>query len=280
MTEPTSSGWFSELAPDQGSAFSLKLNAASSADALTSCGFEIHASEQWGKLLIVDGQCRLSERDAFIYHEMLAHIALFAHPAPRKAAVIGGNDGGLLQEIFKHADVNDITWLQDNSELGSAWSGSDAVADPRLQIVSAGPQAWLESLEPGSLDLLWIDPLAVLAILDNGLLQAAVAALSDEGVLVLPSGSPLFHAEPVIEALYWQLGAMGADNRHLVTFPLPSRPGGWWSCLLASKSLDVTSFRIEEAATKEFASRYYNAEMHAAALGIPEFLRQLLQLDE
>ena len=283
MTAESQSGWFSELAPDQGSAFSIKLESPS---IHLQCGqhqIEIAQTEQWGQLLIVDGQCRLSSRDQFIYHEMLAHLALFAHPQPHRVVIIGGSDGGLSREIRKHDSITHIWQLEPDTLLAETCRqafDTDPTDDPRLQRESAEALAWLHSQAPGTLDIIVLDPTTVSTMVEPALLEACLHALDDEGVLVVPAGSPLFHDQSLIKPTYHQLGLAGADNRHLVTFPLPSRSGGLWCCYLASKQLDVTSFRIEDAAVTELGCRYYNAEMHASALGIPQFLRQLLQLDE
>src|SRR5690625_5729529 len=55
---------------------------------------EVYETDTWGNLLTIDGMVMLSERDEFVYHEMLAHVAMFSHPAPKRVLIIGGGDGG------------------------------------------------------------------------------------------------------------------------------------------------------------------------------------------
>ncbi|HBM76046.1 MAG TPA: spermidine synthase, partial [Clostridiaceae bacterium] len=59
----------------------------------------------FGKMLVLDGIVQLTERDEFVYHEMIAHIPLFTHPNPRKVLVVGGGDGGTVREVLKHPSV-------------------------------------------------------------------------------------------------------------------------------------------------------------------------------
>ena len=59
-------------------------------------------------------------------------------------------------------------------------------------------------------------------------------------------------------------------------FPQPCYPTGWWSCTMARKGADLAGFRERGAASKGFATRYYNVDMHKAALALPEFMRDAL----
>ena len=36
---------------------------------------------------------------------MITHLAMNSHPDPKKVLVIGGGDGGVLREVFKHPSV-------------------------------------------------------------------------------------------------------------------------------------------------------------------------------
>jgi hypothetical protein len=60
---------------------------------------------EWGKTLVLDGNIQVTERDEFIYHEMIAHIAMNSHPHPQKILIIGGGDGGTAREVLKHDSV-------------------------------------------------------------------------------------------------------------------------------------------------------------------------------
>ncbi|MCR4296375.1 MAG: polyamine aminopropyltransferase, partial [Elusimicrobia bacterium] len=65
-----------------------------------------------GRLLLIDGMTMVSERDEFVYHEMIAHPALFLHPKPRRVLVIGGGDGGTVREVLKHRSIERCTLVE------------------------------------------------------------------------------------------------------------------------------------------------------------------------
>lgn len=63
---------------------------------------EVYDTFAFGKMLVLDGIVQTSEKDEFIYHEMLCHPPMFLHERPKKILIIGGGDGGSLKEILKH----------------------------------------------------------------------------------------------------------------------------------------------------------------------------------
>ena len=73
---------------------------------------QILETEEYGRMLILDGAVQTTERDEFIYHEMLVHVPMLSHPDPRKILVIGGGDGGCVREILKHKSVEKLTMVE------------------------------------------------------------------------------------------------------------------------------------------------------------------------
>ena len=66
---------------------------------------DILETPEYGRMMLLDGLVMVTERDEFVYHDMIAHPALFTHPAPKNVLVIGGGDGGSIREIMKHPEV-------------------------------------------------------------------------------------------------------------------------------------------------------------------------------
>jgi spermidine synthase len=69
----------------------------------------IFDSAIFGRVLALDGLIQTTERDEFLYHEMVTHVPLVAHGAPSDVLIIGGGDGGALEEVLKHASVRRAT---------------------------------------------------------------------------------------------------------------------------------------------------------------------------
>ena len=69
---------------------------------------DVLSSREFGKILVVDGDLALTEKDEFIYHEMISHVPMAVHPDVKQILVIGGGDGGVVRELVKYEDVEQI----------------------------------------------------------------------------------------------------------------------------------------------------------------------------
>ena len=287
MTQPLQNGWFTEVFDQQGSAFSLKITEKLDSVKSDFQTIDIYQTETFGKLMVIDGCTMVSTRENFVYHEMMSHVALFAHPAPKRVAIIGGGDCGTLREVLKHDGVEQA-WQIDIDEQVTRMAEKhfpelcESNNDPRANILFDDGIKWIKDCEPESLDVIIIDSTDPVGPAEGlfavEFYQDCFKALSPEGIVVQQSESPLYHSKSIIRKIHIDMAEAGATSSHTMPFPQVIYPSGWWSCTLASKGGDATSFRIEDAANKSFRTEYYNAEMHAAGLALPEFMRRDLEL--
>lgn len=73
---------------------------------------EVFETDTWGALMTIDDMVMLSEKDEFVYHEMLAHVGLFSHPDPQNVLIIGGGDGGTAREVLRHPSVKKVDLVE------------------------------------------------------------------------------------------------------------------------------------------------------------------------
>ena len=95
---------------------------------------------QFGRMLVLDGAIQTTEKDEFVYHEMITHVPLFTHPNPENVLVIGGGDGGTIREILKHSSVNKAVLVEIDErvvEISKKFlpTISNALDDPRAKVV-------------------------------------------------------------------------------------------------------------------------------------------------
>ena len=69
-------------------------------------------TEEWGNMLVLDDMVMTTQKDEFVYHEMVAHVPLFTHPKPENVLVVGGGDGGVIREVLKHPEVEKATLVE------------------------------------------------------------------------------------------------------------------------------------------------------------------------
>ena len=72
----------------------------------------IFENQQFGRVMVLDGVVQTTERDEFVYHEMLTHVPVIAHGNAKRVLIIGGGDGGILREVCRHSSVEHITQVE------------------------------------------------------------------------------------------------------------------------------------------------------------------------
>jgi spermidine synthase len=276
--------WFTEIWSAEGSAFSLEVTEKLHEEQSDFQTIEIYQTRHWGKLMVLDGCYMVTDKDNFLYHEMMTHPALFTHPDPKKVLVIGGGDCGTLREVLRHPNVEQV-WQVEIDERVTRLSEihfpslCEANDDPRASLLFEDGIAWIKNCVPGELDLIIVDstdPVGPAAGLFNReFFGHCLRALGDGGLLVQQSESPLFNSDNLIAEMIGELKAAGFESHHTLPFPQPIYPSGWWSCTMASKGLTVTDFREQDARARVFDTRYYNSDIHRAALAVPEFMKSL-----
>lgn len=273
--------WYTEEWAGQGSAISLKIKDKVHDEKSPYQRIEIYETESFGTLMTLDGLVMVTDRDNFVYHEMMSHPALFTHPDPKRVLVIGGGDCGTLHEVLKHPSVE----LAEQVELDERVTRvseeffpelCESNHDPRAKLHFTDGIKWVADAQPGTYDVIIIDstdPVGPAAgLFSEAFYKNCRRALRPKGVVVGQSESPLFHAD-LIRSVQKSFKAAGFRDVATLFFPQCTYPSGWWSATMACQDGSVAQFRARACASKTFATRYYNHDIHAAALACPEFLR-------
>lgn len=276
------SNWFSEIHEGEGSAFSLQIKDKVFEKQSPFQKVEVFDTTSFGKLMTIDGCTMVSTRENFLYHEMMTHPVMFTHPNPRRIAIIGGGDCGTLREILRHPDVEKATQIDiDEVVTESAQLHfpelCESNQDPRAELLFIDGIQWMKEAAANSLDIIIVDstdPIGPGEVLFTPeFFDACHRALDDDGILIQQSESPLLHL-PLIQRMYEDFARAGFEGTQTLFFPQPIYPSGWWSATMTRKQGQFDGFREEASASKPFATEYYNADIHRAALAQPEFFRR------
>ena len=279
--------WFTEPCEEGGSAFSLRLGPGRllHEEQTPYQRIAIYDTEYYGNLMVIDGFIMLSARDNFLYHEMMAHPALFTHAAPRRVLIIGGGDCGTLREVLKHPDVELAVQVEIDervTRLAEQYFPELCTAndDPRARFHFTDGIRWVTEAAADSYDVIIVDSTDPIGpaegLFREPFYRDCLRALGPGGIIVQQSESPLYHQD-IIQGMHRAMAGAGFDTVHTLYFPQPVYPSGWWSATLAGKGVNLGRFRRDAAATRVFDTLYYDEDVHAGALATPPFMARLLR---
>ncbi len=243
----------------------------------------IFENDTFGRVLMLDGVVQLTERDEFVYHEMMAHPALMAQPEPKRVLIIGGGDGGVLREVLRHPSVERAVLCEidqsviDLSRRYLDFISNGAFDDPRAQVLIAdGTQFVAETDE--RFDAILVDstdPIGpAVALFTRDFYANCKRALNEGGVLVAQSGLPFLQGNQLRD-VQKSFGALFADaSAYIMT--TPTYIGGPMSASFGSDdparltpTLDTLKAR---RATVDGDMQYYTPEVHLAAFALPAYV--------
>lgn len=248
---------------------------------------EVFDNPLFGRVMRIDGCFMTSERDEFFYHEPMIHLPALAHPGPRSALVVGGGDGGAVEELLKYPTMERVVLAEldaDVVDLARTWLGKihkGALDDPRMELRLGDARGLIESgterFDQIVLDL--TDPFGpALDLYTVEFYQACQRTLLPGGVLSLHMGSPIHLPGSMARIAASLQQAFPIVRPYLQYVPLY---GTLWCMAMASDSTDPALLSSAEVDTR-IAERglqdlqLYNGATHQALLAQPNFVRELL----
>lgn len=247
----------------------------------------IFRNKEFGTVMALDGIIQTTERDEFIYHEMLTHVPLFAHGNAKRVLIIGGGDGGILREVLKHPEVEHATQVEiDQSVIDMCKTylpkhSNGAYDDPRANIVIAdGIEFVCETDEKFDVIISdCTDPVGPGEVLfSSRFYEGCKRCLNDGGVFVAQNGVVFMQVDEV-QTTRRRLSPYFADQTFYCT-AVPTYIGGnmtlaWGAddAALRNVSVEVLGQRFAQAGIK---TRYYNPQMHVAAFALPQYVIEAL----
>jgi spermidine synthase len=241
----------------------------------------IFESPLFGRVLVLDGIVQTTERDEFIYHEMITHVALMAHGAARDVLIIGGGDGGTLEEVLKHRSVTRATMVELDPgvvELARAHLPGivrGAFDDRRTELIFGDGVKFVADT-PQRFDVIIVDstdPFGPGEVLFTQAFYADCRArLRAGGILVAQSGNVFMERER-LRACLARLGNVFRDTSFILT-AVPAYLGGPFVFAWGSDDPAKRMLPAEELAARPLPEglRCYTPALHAAAFVHPPWL--------
>lgn len=247
---------------------------------------DVLQTKDLGKILVVDDDLMLTERDEFIYHEMITHVPFAVNPQIRDVLVMGGGDGGVVRELIKYDTVERIDVVEMDPLLVEVCRKylpeiAGSLADPRVTIFHEDGVRYIRS-RVDTYDLIIIDspnPFgAGEGLFTKEFYGNCFNALRSDGIMINQNESPFYTEEA------YQCQRM--HKRIVETFPIcrvyqahiPSYPSGHWLFGFASKKYHpLDDLKKVEWKLLGVRTRYYEPRLHAGVFALPVYVEELLK---
>jgi spermidine synthase len=247
----------------------------------------IFESGSFGRVMALDGIIQTTERDEFIYHEMLAHTPLFAHGNAKNVLIIGGGDGGLLREVLKHSEVEHVVQVEiDQAVIDMCVKylpnhSAGAYDNPRAEIVIGDGIDFVTQCDR-QFDVILsdsTDPIGPGEVLfTSPFYQGIQRCLKPGGIFAAQNGVAFMQPDEVCTT-HQRLSPLFADTAFYAA-AVPTYIGGVMTFAWASDSgtareqdLATLTARFVDSGIK---TRYYNPALHIGAFALPQYLVEIL----
>ena len=247
---------------------------------------DVFESPEFGRFLTLDGYMMLTEKDEFIYHEMITHVPMAVHPNVKKVLVIGAGDGGVVRELVRYHDIEKIDMVEIDElvvEVCKKYLPLTACRfdDERLTVYYEDGLKFVRSKE-NEYDLIIVDSTDPFGpgegLFTKEFYGNCCKALKEDGILINQHESPFYPDDAA--------ACQRAHKNIVKTFPIakvyqahiPTYPSGHWLFGFASKKyhplrdLDETRWNM-----RSISCRYYTTTLHKGAFYIPAYVEKLLK---
>lgn len=280
--------WFTENHSDSVK-FSIKVDKQIVAEKSEYQRIDVFESLEFGRILTLDGYVMVTEKDEFIYHDMIVHVPMATKPDIKNVLVIGAGDGGTIRELCRYKSIEHIDLVEIDEKVVSVCKEyfpalTCSMGDSRVDIHYADGLRFVRR-KKNEYDLIIVDSTDPFGpgegLFTREFYGNCYNALTDTGVLVNQHESPFYENDAK---------AMCRAHRRLNSvFPvckvyqahIPTYASGHWLFGFASKGIDpIADLDADKWNSLGIYTHYYNTEIHKGSFALPSYVLEMLNNDE
>ncbi len=278
--------WYTEHHTDEVQ-FSIKVDRQLTSFTSEFQRIDIFESNEFGRILTLDGYLMVTEKDEYIYHEMITHIPMATNPEIKKVLVVGGGDGGTVRELSRYKHIEKIDMVEIDEMVVKLCkeyipSISCSLDDPRVTIYYEDGVRYVRNTPDKSYDLIIVDSTDPFGV-GEGLFTKefygnCYRALTDDGILVNQHESTFYDS---------YANSMKRAHSRIKDFfstalvyqaHIPTYPSGHWLFGFASKKYDPrTDLHDQWWNSLGLETKYYNTILHIGCFAIPNNVKNQLR---
>lgn len=247
---------------------------------------DVMTSKEFGTFLTLDGLMMVTQKDEFIYHDMIVHVPMATNLAIKKVLVIGAGDGGTIRELTRYASIEHIDMVEIDEKVVEVCrkylpQTASKLTDPRVHIYYRDGLQFVRGKE-NEYDLIIVDSTDPFGpgegLFTKEFYGNCYKALKEDGILVNQHESPYY--DTYADSL------RRAHEKIVSFFPItkvyqahiPTYPSGHWLFGFASKKYDpIADLQEEEWLKLGLKTKYYNLGIHRGSFCLPTYVLDILE---
>ncbi|MGL4560667.1 MAG: polyamine aminopropyltransferase [Brevinema sp.] len=277
--------WFTDQWTDE-TKFSIKVKTQLHKEYTGFQQAEFFDSDEYGRFFTLDGYMMMTEKDEFMYHDMIVHVPMACNPQIKTVLVIGGGDGATVRELTRYKHLEKIVMVDIDERVVHLCqefipSTSSKLTDPRVTLLFQDGVKFVEESADHSYDLIIVDSTEPISV-GEGLFSTEFyknchRILADHGILINQHESPYYD--------FFAKAMKKAHDKLKNIFPIskvyqlyvPTYPSGHWLFGFASKHIDpIDDHQPEKWEQFGLKTKYYNSDIHKASFALPTYVKEML----
>lgn len=245
---------------------------------------DIYDTEAFGKLLALDGDIMITEKDEFIYHDMIVHVPMATNPSIKSVLVIGGGDGGTVRELTRYEGIEKIDMVELDEEVVLLCQKyfpqiAKGYSDKRVQVYYEDGVSFVSGLK-SVYDLIIVDSTDPFGpgegLFSKGFYENCFFALKEDGILINQHESPYYEEDAYEMKRSHSNIKKTFPIAKVYQFHMPTYPSGHWLFGFASKSFDPEKCDLSTWEALGLKTKYYNTKIHKGAFALPSYVNDML----
>jgi spermidine synthase len=249
---------------------------------------DFYESDTYGRFFTLDGLMMVNEKDEFVYHEMITHVAMATNPNIKNVLIIGGGDGGTSREIARYETVENIDFVEIDERVVRLcqeylpYTAGHIENDDRIKLQFTDGFKFVVDTLDKTYDLILVDSTDPIGpgegLFTREFYENCFRILTDDGILINQHESPYYD--------FHQHGMKRAHLRinelfpivHVYQYHMPTYPSGHWLFGFASKKYDPLKDQQKDWwESLNMETKYYNSDIHRGAFALPNFVKERMK---
>lgn len=247
---------------------------------------DVFDSPDFGRFLVLDGYMMLTERDEFIYHEMITHVPMAVHKTAEKILVIGGGDGGAVRELLKYDRIKQIDLVEIDEQVVNVCREhlpftASKLDEPRVTVRYEDGLRYVRSIID-SYDIIIVDSTDPFGpgegLFTKEFYGNCFKALKKDGIMVNQHESPFYSTDAIAVKRAHKRIVESFDYSMVYQAHIPTYPSGHWLFGFSTKKYHpLKDFDAKAWKSLGIKTKYYNTQLHTGAFALPNYVEDLLK---